>query len=203
MAGVEPTTSFQFHRDDGTPYRLDVPLEKTFIFTAKPPVSTGMAVAIGSVAFLALAGVVRGQVGSGARRGDLTDPVRAGLDVGEFAVPSERKYPIHDHRHGQLALTFVAAPSNANYRYRVMSRVFPRYPDLINWWATTKPGQLEPLTEQFFRDQIKKYRSELKESSSTDQKEQIEDEISALQVLISMVPRLKVLAQRQARRKAQ
>lgn len=203
MAKIEPTTSFQFHRDDGTPYRLDFPLEKTFKFNASPPVSSGTVFAIGSVAFLALSGILRAQAGSGARKGDLTDPMRARLDSGDFAVPSERKYPIHDHRHGQLALTFVAAPSNSNYRYRVMSRVFPRYPDLINWWATTKPGRLEPLTEQFFRDQIKKYRAEMNTIKSIDQIEQIEDEISALQVLILMVPRLKVLAQRQEQRKAQ
>jgi len=87
-------------------------------------------------------------LGSAARKGALTERARRALPDRDFAVIEVgrggkiRKYPIHDHRHGQIALTYVMAPSNAKYRERVKAAVFARYPDLRAWWGrTTKNRQ--------------------------------------------------------------
>lgn len=61
---------------------------------------------------------------------------RATLRASEFAVPSERKYPINDLFHARLALTYVLTPSNAAYRDEVVGAVLARYPELQFWWAS-------------------------------------------------------------------
>ena len=60
---------------------------------------------------------------------------RAGLPRSAFAVPGERKYPIHDLYHARLALIYVLSPSNAAYRDEVVGAVLARYPELKFWWA--------------------------------------------------------------------
>jgi hypothetical protein len=169
------------------------------VITPVPPPRSSAIIAIGAVAALVLMGAVRqmGRSGSTARAGALTEEEREGLPAKDFAVPDERKYPIHDLRHGQLALTYVMAPSNMRYRYRVMSRVFPRYPSLINWWAGTEKGLEMPLTEQLFRSKILEYRRQLSRAPEAD-RTWLEDELASLQLLVSMVPRLKQLATKAA-----
>lgn len=77
------------------------------------------------------------------RRGALTDLSRARLPDRDFAVlefrrgKKVRKYPIHDKRHAQVALTYVMAPSNEGYRDEVKRAVFARYPGLRAWWKET------------------------------------------------------------------
>lgn len=195
---MEPSVSFRLRQDGGQPYRLTVPPGVSVIMPVPAPRSSA-AIAIGAVAALALMGAVRqmGRPGSAARAGALTEEERADLPSEDFAVPVERKYPIHDLRHGQLALTYVMAPSNMRYRYRVMSRVFPRYPSLINWWAGTEKGLEMPLTEQLFRSKILEYRRQLARAPEAD-RTWLEDELASLQLLVSMVPRLKQLAARAA-----
>jgi hypothetical protein len=61
---------------------------------------------------------------------------RAALKASDFAVPSERKYPINDLFHARLALTYVLSPSNAAYRDEVVRAVLARYPELQFWWAS-------------------------------------------------------------------
>ena len=87
-------------------------------------------------------------LGSAGRKGALTQQQRSRLPNRDFAIievrggMKVRKYPIHDRRHGQIALTYVMSPSNAKYRERVKSAVFARYPDLRSWWSrTTKARQ--------------------------------------------------------------
>jgi hypothetical protein len=199
MPELEPTTRFRFYDDGGEPYRLEIPMEKTIVARIPAPFGrTGAALALGTVAILALAGMARGQLGSAAVRA-LTQGQRSALPDSDFAVPLERKYPINDLRHGQLALTYVMAPSNKRYRFQVMSRVFPRYPSLINWWPTTEKGREIPLTEQYFRDQIQSYRRKLRRASG-EERTSLEYELAALQVLVTMTPHLKTLARRAARR---
>jgi hypothetical protein len=65
---------------------------------------------------------------------------RATLRASDFAVPSERKYPINDLFHARLALTYVLAPSNAAYRDDVVRAVMARYPELQFWWASRSKG---------------------------------------------------------------
>jgi hypothetical protein len=61
---------------------------------------------------------------------------RESLRRSDFAVPSERKYPINDLFHARLALTYVLTPSNAAYRDEVVGAVLARYPELKFWWAS-------------------------------------------------------------------
>ena len=82
-------------------------------------------------------------LGTANRKGALTERQRAALPDMDFAVIEyeyglkERKYPIHDLRHGQIALTYVMSPSNARYREQVKRAVFARYPELRAWWNKT------------------------------------------------------------------
>jgi hypothetical protein len=197
---MDPTVVFRVQQDGGQPYRLTVPPGVAVTMPVPSPRSYAV-LTIGAVAALTLMGVFRQMSGSAARRGDLTEEMRAELRSRDFAVPDERKYPIHDLRHGQLALTYVMAPSNMRYRYRVMASVFPRYPSLINWWAGTSKGLEAPLTEQLFRSKILEYRKQLAGAAAGD-RTWLEDELAALQLLVSMVPRLKQLAARSATRTA-
>lgn len=70
----------------------------------------------------------------------LSSRKRAALRVSDFAVPSERKYPINDLFHARLALTYVLSPSNAAYRDEVVRAVMARYPELQFWWAARSKG---------------------------------------------------------------
>lgn len=153
----------------------------------------GSFLAISGVVTLALAGAAKLLVttarGSQARRGALTDAQRDALPPRAFAIPDERKYPIHDERHGQLALVFVAAPSNKRYRYRVMARVFAKYPDLVNFWATTKPGRERPLTAALLRSELEAARNKIERGKvKGPAKLELENEIDAMQALIRMAP---------------
>jgi hypothetical protein len=74
-----------------------------------------------------------------------------------------------------------------------------KYPALINWWLTTKVGRKEGLSVSMFREKIKQYRKKMQRQSGV-QRQQTEDEIAALQLLVGMAPRLKQLASRQAAR---
>lgn len=65
---------------------------------------------------------------------------RAALPASDFAVPSERKYPINDLFHARLALIYVLSPSNAAYRDEVVRAVMARYPELQFWWAARSKG---------------------------------------------------------------
>lgn len=194
----EPYRPFQL-AEGADPYRVpEIPLSGTFNLPLKRLLDNGPALALSGLAVLALSGGVlrtlEGRVGSAAA---LTPQMRSRLPLRDFAVPQERKYPINDLRHGQLALTYVAAPSNLKYRYQVMSRVFPRYPSLINWWLTTKPGRQDGLSVAMFRRKIKEYRKRMQRQSGV-KRQQTENEIAALQLLVGMAPRLKQLAGRQA-----
>ena len=104
----------------------------------------GATLTLGLVAGLALVVVAPRGLGSQAhRRGALTEISRARLADLDFAVVEfsrghkVRKYPIHDRRHGQIALTYVMSPSNASYREEVKRAVFARYPGLRGWWNST------------------------------------------------------------------
>jgi len=182
------------------PYRIsDVPMQTLFNLPVKNITSNGPALTFFGIGVLALSALLVKSVGVSGSAAALTPQERSSLPLRDFAVPQERKYPINDFRHGQLALTYVAAPSNLKYRYRVMSRVFPKYPALINWWLTTKVGRKEGLSVSMFHEKIKQYRKKMQRQSGV-QRQQTEDEIAALQLLVGMAPRLKQLASRQAAR---
>ena len=178
-----------------TPFTVPTPASRVeFVVPVIPNYErNGSFLAISGVAALALAGAAKLLVttarGSQARRGALTDAQRDALPPRAFAIPDERKYPIHDERHGQLALVFVAAPSNKRYRYRVMARVFAKYPDLVNFWATTKPGRERPLTVALLRSELESARNKLERGRvKGPAKLELENEMDAMQSLIRMAP---------------
>jgi len=74
----------------------------------------------------------------------LSERKRASLRASDFAVPSERKYPINDLFHARLALTYVLSPSNAAYRDEVVGAVLARYPELKFWWASRSRALAAP-----------------------------------------------------------
>jgi hypothetical protein len=51
------------------------------------------------------------------------------LPDSEFAIPEERKYPIHDRAHGANALARVAQHGTPEERRKVKAAVCKRYPD--------------------------------------------------------------------------
>lgn len=178
-----------------TPFEVKAPPDRVEIKIPFVPnfEKNGSIFALSAVSALALAGSTRFLVSAPAagsmakrvakvREGALTEAKREALPSRDFAVPSERKYPIHDREHGRLALTFVAAPSNKAYRYRVLSRVFSRYPELVNFWAETKPGLKNPLSVEFLQNQILEYRSKMEEMKGSERMA-IEEEISSMQAL--------------------
>ena len=166
--------------------------------------SHGVPLTLLGVGVVVLAGMtaqaMEGRTGSGSLSKALTSQQRARLPLQDFAVPGERKYPINDYYHAQLALIYVSSPTNASYRYQVMSRVFPRYPSLINWWGTTKLGRTHGLSQKFFREKIKTLRARV-ERQDREERGRTEDEIAALQLLITMAPRLHRLATGQTPRR--
>jgi hypothetical protein len=187
---VQPAYTFKIN-----PFTVPTPVSRVEVVVPVVPnyERNGSFLAISGVVALALAGTAKLLVttarGSQARRGDLTDAQRDALPPRAFAIPDERKYPIHDERHGQLALVFVAAPSNKRYRYRVMARVFAKYPDLVNFWATTKPGRERPLTAALLRSELEAARNKIDRGRvKGPAKLELENEIDAMQALIRMAP---------------
>ena len=81
------------------------------------------------------------------------------LPASDFVFPEDRSYPIPDWRHGQLALTYVAAPSNRMKRYRVMQAVFARYSDLRAWWNETSAGKHDPANVNSWRTTLYEYQA--------------------------------------------
>lgn len=187
---MQPAYTFKIN-----PFTVPTPVSRVEVVVPVVPnyERNGSFLAISGVVALALAGTAKLLVttarGSQARRGDLTDAQRDALSPRAFAIPDERKYPIHDERHGQLALVFVAAPSNKRYRYRVMARVFAKYPDLVNFWATTKPGRERPLTAALLRSELEAARNKIDRGRvKGPAKLELENEIDAMQALIRMAP---------------
>lgn len=115
--------------------------------------------------------------GSGAA---LTDLSRARLPAGDFVFPEDRSYPIHDFRHGQLALTYAATPSNRLRRYRVMQAVFARYPKLQPWWNTTDVGKRDPANINSWRTTLHQYQSALPRMTDPSERAETAAEIEAL-----------------------
>lgn len=60
----------------------------------------------------------------------LTYGQRKKLPKSSFAIPEERKYPIHDKAHARNALARVAAYGTPEEKRRVRAAVARRYPDI-------------------------------------------------------------------------
>ena len=60
----------------------------------------------------------------------LTAKSRKNIPTGEFALPKERKYPIHDRVHARNALARVAQHGTSAQQAEVRSKVHAKYPDI-------------------------------------------------------------------------
>ena len=72
----------------------------------------------------------------------LTTKQREALPDSAFAIPEERKYPIHDKNHARAALARVAEFGTPAEKQRVAKAIKERYPEeeTLNSYATAKTG---------------------------------------------------------------
>ena len=64
------------------------------------------------------------------RAKELTSKARKNIPTGEFALPAQRKYPIHDRIHARNALARVAQHGTPSEKSEVRSKVHAKYPDI-------------------------------------------------------------------------
>lgn len=60
------------------------------------------------------------------------------LQKGTFALPSKRKYPIHDKAHAKSALSYAARSDTEGEYSTVRAAVLRRYPELRQGTSKTK-----------------------------------------------------------------
>lgn len=145
----------------------------------------GTLLALGATGLLVVVAQLWGPKGSRTvlpegSRAALTDLSRARLPASDFVFPEDRSYPIHDFRHGQLALTYAATPSNRLRRYRVMQAVFARYPKLQAWWNTTDVGKRDPANINSWRTTLHQYQAALPRLTDPSERAETAAEIDAL-----------------------
>jgi hypothetical protein len=61
---------------------------------------------------------------------ELSGKKRKSLSKGQFAIPGERKYPIHDKAHARNALSRVSQHGTPAEKKRVRAAVRRKYPDI-------------------------------------------------------------------------
>ena len=149
------------------------------------PSDNGTLLALGAAGLLVVVSQIWGPKGSRTVLPEgslaaLTDLSRARLPAGDFVFPEDRSYPIHDYRHGQLALTYAATPSNRLRRYRVMQVVLKRYPKLQAWWNTTDVGKRDPANINSWRTTLHQYQSALPRMTDPSERAETAAEIDAL-----------------------
>jgi hypothetical protein len=60
----------------------------------------------------------------------LTAKARKALPKSDFAIPSERAYPVQDKAHARNALSRVAQHGNPSQKKQVRAAVAKKYPDI-------------------------------------------------------------------------
>lgn len=60
----------------------------------------------------------------------LTSKKRSSLKTSSFAIPSQRKYPIHDLSHARNALARVSQHGSSSEKTTVRRKVYSKYPSL-------------------------------------------------------------------------
>lgn len=56
--------------------------------------------------------------------------IRNKIKESNFALPEQRKYPIHDIKHARLALAFVSMHGSPSEKVIVRSKVHKKYPEI-------------------------------------------------------------------------
>jgi len=71
----------------------------------------------------------------GTKSHKLSAKKRLALPLSDFVFPGDRRYPIYDKKHGELALTMATWTATSRKDLpKVKKAVFARYPSLIRWW---------------------------------------------------------------------
>ena len=71
----------------------------------------------------------------GTKSHKLSAKQRLALPLSDFVFPGDRRYPIYDKKHGELALTMATWTATSRKDLpKVKKAVFARYPSLIRWW---------------------------------------------------------------------
>jgi hypothetical protein len=73
----------------------------------------------------------------------LTDAERNRLPKSDFAMPSERKYPMPNTYYAKKALTYAKWPNNRGDLREVERNVLAKYPSLDGWWSKHRPKNAE------------------------------------------------------------
>ena len=73
----------------------------------------------------------------------LTDAERNRLPKSDFAMPSERKYPMPNTYYAKKALTYAKWPNNRGDLREVERNVLNKYPSLDGWWSKHRPKNAE------------------------------------------------------------
>lgn len=86
------------------------------------------------------------EVGEDLEKGQLSAEGRKHIDDKNFAIPSERKYPIHDVAHARNALSRVAQNGTPEEKSKVKAAVHRKYPELAKTekaeYCAPEKGQL-------------------------------------------------------------
>jgi len=61
---------------------------------------------------------------------ELSQAKRDKLQKSDFIFPNDRSWPIHDLKHGKIALTWSLWPQHQDVSTKVIKAVFNRYPEL-------------------------------------------------------------------------
>lgn len=70
----------------------------------------------------------------------LTAKQRNALPKGDFALKSERAYPINDKSHARAALSMVSAHGSQSEKAQVRKKVRQEYPEIAQRSERTKRG---------------------------------------------------------------
>ena len=73
----------------------------------------------------------------------LTEAERNRLPKSDFAMPSERKYPMPNTYYAKKALTYAKWPNNRGDLREVERNVLAKYPSLDGWWSKHRPKNAE------------------------------------------------------------
>jgi len=73
----------------------------------------------------------------------LTEAERNRLPKSDFAMPSERKYPMPNTYYAKKALTYAKWPNNRGDLREVERNVLDKYPSLDGWWSKHRPKNAE------------------------------------------------------------
>lgn len=68
------------------------------------------------------------------RMTEMSQAAREKLKKGDFVFPDERSWPIHDKKHGKIALIWSTWPQHKEVAKKVRDEVFKKYPDLKDWF---------------------------------------------------------------------